>query len=165
MSCTWKSFKRTAVALTALAAVLVWSLACDTEGGKPVAEPAFTFPPGAETTEGAVVRFPVTMLDNTFDPTELTVPGGATIELNITNKGAAIHNLRLAGADNLYANSDDAVADPPLVNPGETAVLRWLAPVSGGTFDFRCDFHPQAMTGKIVVTPGEESTNGGQEGP
>jgi len=165
MTCTWKFLERIALALAVLAAVMAWSLACGDDGAGE-AEPAVSFPAGGGgAAAGEVKKIAISLLDNKFDPVELTVDGGVILQLDIANRGAAIHNLRIAGPDNKYANEDDAVSDPPLVRAGETAALAWLAPVSGGTFDFRCDFHPQAMTGKIRVTPGEETTNGGQEGP
>jgi len=112
-----------------------------------------------------VQEFSISFADNTFEPAEFAAAGGVVVQFNITNGGAAIHNVRTAGADNVFNNEDDAVSDPPLVNGGETAVLQWAAPVAGGTFDFRCDFHPEAMVGTITVEKGEESSDGGQEGP
>lgn len=152
--------------VSAVATALALSYGCDTKGGKPVNEPTFSYPArGDAVAAQEVVRLNIAALDNSFDPAEFTVNGGVIIVLNMTNKGTAIHNLRLAGADNVYANIDDALSDPPLVNAGESAVVEWFTPVAGGVFDFRCDFHPQSMTGRITVTPGQESTNGGQEGP
>lgn len=151
--------------LLLVAVVVVVSLACggdDDNGG----EPAASFPAGGGDGDGEEVeKFDVSFGDNTVEPAEFTVSGGVVAEFSINNTGVAIHNMRIAGADNEFANEDDVVSDPTLVNGGETATLEWFAPTAGGTYDFRCDFHPQAMVGKIIVTPGEESTNGGQEGP
>jgi len=105
------------------------------------------------------------MGDNSFEPTEFTVGGGKTIRLRISNSGTAIHNVRLAGADNEYITDDDSVSLPTLVYGAETAKLDWTAPSAGGAFDFRCDFHPAAMVGKIIVEPSNEPSDGGSEGP
>jgi plastocyanin len=105
------------------------------------------------------------MSDNSFKPTEFTVSGGKTIRLRISNGGAAIHNVRLAGADNEFITDDDSVSLPTLVYGAETAKLDWTAPGAGGAFDFRCDFHPAAMAGKIIVERSDEASDVGGEGP
>ena len=130
-------------------------------------EPAASFPAGGggEGGEADVEEFDLLLGDNTFDPTDESISGGNLLQFNISNGGAAIHNVRIAGADNVYNNEDDVVSDPSLLNAGETAVLQWPAPVGGGTFDFRCDFHPEAMAGTITVQPDEATGGGGQEGP
>lgn len=111
-------------------------------------------PNGASTTgdapgDGEV--FDVVMDDNLFDPDELTVPLGASVTFNLTNEGAAVHNMRIAGPDGDYRSDDDAVSDPDLSRSGETATLVWTAPDEAGEIDFRCDFHPDIMVGTITV--------------
>jgi plastocyanin len=101
--------------------------------------------------DGGATEVALSMTDNAFDPNEVTVSAGATVSFNVTNDGAAIHNIRVAGADNEYDNDDDAVSDPDLVSGGSTATLEWTAPDSAATIDFRCDFHPTDMTGTITV--------------
>ena len=81
----------------------------------------------------------------------LTVPAGEEITVNLTNDGAAIHNMRFAGDDNEYDNDDDAVSEPALVTAGQEATLTFTAPSDAGTYDYRCDFHPTDMLGKIEV--------------
>lgn len=142
------------VALLALAlsALLVVSFACgggDEDGGGTTAA---TTPSGTGNGgDGDEVSFDVSMTDNAFDPTEFTVPAGATVTFSITNDGAAIHNMRIAGTDNEYNNDDDGVSDPDLVNGGDTATLEWTAPDESGEIDFQCDFHPTDMLGTITV--------------
>ncbi len=106
-----------------------------------------TTPPGS----GREQTFDVVMGDNFFEPGELTVAPGATITVNLTNEGAAVHNMRVAGADGDYRSDDDAVSDPDLSRSGESAVLVWTAPDSPGEIDFRCDFHPDTMVGTITI--------------
>jgi plastocyanin len=89
-------------------------------------------------------------LDTEKNPT-LRVPAGEEITINLTNEGAAIHNMRFAGDDNEYDNDDDAVSDPELVTGGQDAILVFTAPGEPGTYDYRCDFHPTDMLGQIVV--------------
>jgi plastocyanin len=102
-------------------------------------------------TGGGGSEFAITMGDNTFDPKEITVSAGATVKFSLTNSGVAIHNMRVAGEDNKFDSTDDAVSDPNLVTGGSTGTLEWTAPSSPGVIDFRCDFHPTDMNGKITV--------------
>lgn len=95
--------------------------------------------------------FTVSMGDNFFDPNQYTVTGGATVTFGITNNGAAIHNMRIAGPDGEYNTDDDTVSEPDLFMAGDTGTLVWDVPGSPGEIIFRCDFHPTEMTGDITV--------------
>jgi plastocyanin len=99
---------------------------------------------------------PVIMNDNSFDPDEITVPAGASVTFNLTNEGGAIHNMHIAGPDGEYSEDfceggGDPCSDPTRVRGGDAATLTWEVPPSTGEVDFRCDFHPQQMTGKITI--------------
>lgn len=109
-------------------------------------------PAGNETppTDGSVT-FEVSIGDNFFEPKEFTVRPGQTVTFNLTNNGAAIHNMHIAGPDGRYDTDDDAVSDPEMLNPGETATLEWTAPDEPGDIVFRCDFHPIEQTGTISI--------------
>jgi len=93
----------------------------------------------------------VTMTDNKFDPTQLSVSAGASVTIQLTNKGTAIHNMRIAGPDGKFNSSDDAVSNPQLIPGGQTATLTWTAPTQAGDIIFQCDFHPTDMKGTITV--------------
>ena len=156
--------------LVSLTALLALSFACgdDDDGGD--GGPAATTPADAADGAGgdgqsADRELALSMGDNTFEPTEFTASGGQTITFRIGNGGKQIHNVRLAGADNEYITEDDALSLPTLVYGDEAATLDWTAPGPGGTFDFRCDFHPAAMVGKITVEPSDQSSDVGGEGP
>ncbi len=149
------------VGLAALALIggTIWAVANEDEsaaeeqvnGGQETGGESPT--PGGETdagggTAGAIA---VSMGDNFFDPKEISVAAGADVTIDITNGGAAIHNMRIAGPDDQYNTDDDAVSDPMLVPGGSTATLEWTAPDSPGDIKFQCDFHPTDMTGTITV--------------
>src|SRR3990170_3637611 len=104
--------------LVSLTALLILSYACggDGDGGG-----------------GKVETYDIAMNDNFFAPSEFALSGGVTVRFNISHPATAIHNLRVAGADNVYNNQDDAVSDPTLVNAGEVATLEWDTPAAGGT--------------------------------
>ena len=139
----------------ALLAALLLTAACsggdDDDGGDDGGgETPTTEPTDDGGNGGGDVEFDLSMTDTDYDPEALTVAAGATLTLNITNDGAAIHNLRIAGADNDYDTDDDAVSDPDIVSAGETADLEWVAPDEAAVIDFRCDFHPD-LVGTVTV--------------
>ena len=88
---------------------------------------------------------------NFFKLNEFTVSPGQQVTFNTTNKGSAIHNMRVDGGDGEYDTDDDTVSDPDLFQPGDTGTLVWTAPDETGTIIFRCDFHPMEMIGAISV--------------
>ena len=93
----------------------------------------------------------VSLGDNFFDPDQITVAADQEIAFNVTNDGSAVHNMRIAGADNEFDSDDDAVSDPEIISGGKTGVVSWQSPAAGAQVDFRCDFHPAQMTGVITV--------------
>lgn len=93
----------------------------------------------------------VSMGDNFFEPNEFTVKTGQKVTINLTNEGAAVHNMRIAGADNEYNTEDDALSEPGQLTPGGTGKLVWTAPDKAGVIDLKCDFHPTDSVGTIKV--------------
>ena len=138
--------------LVALALTFVGAFAAtgDDDGGGPaVSETPVESPTTGPTDGGGAIA--VSMGDNFFDPTEISVASGASVTFDITNNGTAIHNMRIAGPDGSYTSSDSAVSDPQLVTGGQTATLEWDAPSVPGEILFQCDFHPTDMKGTITV--------------
>ena len=116
------------------------------------AAPDGTPPPDGDG-DGAIE---VAMLDNRFEPSELTVQAGSTATFNLTNEGRAIHNMHIAGPDGDYMEdfcdgSGDPCSEPNRVSGGQSATLTWEVPDAPGEVDFRCDFHAQDMTGTITI--------------
>ena len=112
--------------------------------------------PGGSTDTDGSVSLDLSMGDNFFDlngernPT-LDIAAGATVEIELTNDGAAIHNMRFAGEDNQYNNGDDAVSDPDQVPARQTAVIEFTAPQKPGAYKYQCDYHPTESKGEITV--------------
>ena len=100
---------------------------------------------------GGPVSFEVTMGDNFYEPNEFTVKAGQNLTFHFKNEGAAIHNMRVSGADNKYDTEDDALSDPRQIPPGGTGTLEWTAPDRAGVIKLRCEFHPADSTGIIKV--------------
>lgn len=114
---------------------------------------------GAGNGDGAETTFDLSMgesagnffeLDGEKNPT-LTIPAGEEVTVNLTNDGAAIHNMRFGGEDKEYNTDDDVASDPALVAAGQTATLTFTAPGEAGTYIYQCDFHPTDMLGEIEV--------------
>ncbi len=139
--------------LVALALTFVGAFAAtgDNDGGEPAVSETPPESPSASPTDGGGGNLTVTMTDNKFDPTTFTVGTGDSVTFDITNKGVAIHNMRIGGPDGQYNTGDDAVSDPQLVTGGGTATLAWEAPGAAGEIIFQCDFHPTDMKGAITV--------------
>ena len=116
-------------------------------GGTPA--PAATTPSGDG--DGGEIELDVSMADNLFEPAEFTVDAGDDVTFNITNDGTAIHNMRVAGADNEFNTDDDSVSEEEVVTAGGTTTLQWAAPEEPGVYDFQCDFHLPDMAGTITV--------------
>ncbi len=85
-----------------------------------------------------------------YTPNNLKVPLNETTTIEVTNEGAAPHNLRIAGPDGEWNTDDDSVSDPDVILGGETAVVEFT-PTLAGTYTFRCDIHPDVQGGVIVV--------------
>jgi len=123
-------------------------------GGGATTKPAATTPAATgdgDDNGGGATTLDIVMKDNLFEPADLTVEEGAEVTLNITNEGAAIHNMRVLGEDNEANTDDDAVSDPDIVSAGDTATLVWTAPDESGVYDFQCDFHLPDMVGTVTV--------------
>lgn len=118
------------------------STAAPSDHGAPAAA---TASPSAEAT-----TIDVSMRDNFFVPTEITVKAGQPVTLTLLNDGAAPHNMRIAGIDGKYNSADDTVSEAGLILGGQQGVLHWQAP-EPGRYPFQCDIHPPGMSGTIIV--------------
>ena len=112
---------------------------------------------GADDAETVVVDggAAVSMIDDLFQVDGATNPTfevgvGEAISFDLSNDGANIHNMRIAGIDDEYQTGDDFVSDPDLFVGGDTGTLAFTID-EAGTFNYRCDFHPTKMLGLISV--------------
>ena len=79
----------------------------------------------------------LSMVDNAFEPADLTVSAGAEIEL--TNDGQALHNLTI----------EEAGIDEDVESGASTTVAVDLEP---GQYEMICEYHEaQGMTGTVTV--------------
>jgi plastocyanin len=129
-------------------------------GGEPGGEePGGEPPPGGSPGPGGGANT-IAMDDNFFDfegeqqPT-LPVPAGEEITFDLVNNGSAIHNMHVAGGgeydtDFCGPGDDDPCSDPNQIRSGDTGTIT-ITIAEPGSYDFRCDFHAEQMTGTIEV--------------
>jgi plastocyanin len=82
-----------------------------------------------------------------FDKNTITVPKGARVTINFNNKDPIPHNFAL------YTNSSasTSIFVGQIITGPTTATYTFTAPATAGTYFFRCDVHPTAMTGSFIV--------------
>jgi len=82
-----------------------------------------------------------------FDKPCMTARAGRPFTLKFDNKEAVPHNVSIfQGAD---ANTQPAFNGQPITGPG---VIDYQIPaLKAGRHFFRCDIHPNAMTGTLVA--------------
>jgi plastocyanin len=124
------------------------------EGETGVSEPT----PGAGDVTGGSL---VTMGDNFFEfegerKPVIEVAAGEAVTWELTNNGLSVHNLHIAGVDNEYGvgfcngAGEEPCSDPKVFSAGQSGTITFQFD-EPGTFIFRCDFHPQDMTGQVRV--------------
>jgi plastocyanin len=84
-----------------------------------------------------------------FDRSAITVPAGATVTVAFDNQDSGVpHNVAF------YTDStaSTTIYKGAIVTGPKTATSTFTAPSTPGTYFFRCDVHPETMTGSFVVT-------------
>ncbi len=120
----------------------------------PTAEPTTTAIPTVTTTPEATIPGLNSSVDLTaqnlaFNLDTITVQAGAQVTVNFNNMDTGVPH-------NFAAYTDASAATPIFVGtvftgPG-TTTYTFTAPSQPGTYFFRCDVHPETMTGTFIVT-------------
>ena len=123
------------------------------EGEEPAPEPP---PPGAIILDDNVVQVEGQDGDN---PT-INVPSGAAVA--VVNEGSALHNLQVSPFESDICSDDDPspCSDPSRINAGNEGTITFDIPA--GSYEYRCDFHPDEMVGTLVVGPPEAADGVGE---
>jgi len=107
--------------------------------------------PAATATTGAAgqaTTVDLTAQNIAFDKSTITVPAGAEVTVNFNNMDDGVpHNFAVytdsSASQNIFKG--DTITGP------DTTTYTFTAPSEPGTYFFRCDVHPQQMTGDFIV--------------
>ena len=93
------------------------------------------------------VTINLTASGTAFDESSITVPAGAMVAIVFDNKDTILHNFALyetsAAANSIFVGE--------LIS-NKKITYTFTAPITPGTYFFRCDVHPFSMTGEFIVT-------------
>jgi len=82
-----------------------------------------------------------------FDQKTITVPAGAHVTVVFKNEDTVPHNFAV------YENpsAQTKIFQGKVINGGEEVTEEFDAPAAPGTYFFRCNVHPQIMTGEFIT--------------
>jgi len=94
------------------------------------------------------------------DNPTINVPSGAVVP--IVNEGVALHNLQVSPYESDICSADDPspCSDPSRISAGGEGTITFDVPP--GSYEYRCDFHPEEMAGTVVVGPPEPADGVGE---
>jgi glucose/arabinose dehydrogenase/plastocyanin len=98
---------------------------------------------------GNSVPVSLTAKNIAFDKNTISVPAGSTVVMTFVNNDAGVpHNF------SLYTNSQAATPlfVGQIITGVQTTTYTFTAPSAPGSYYFRCDVHPEMMTGTFVTT-------------
>jgi plastocyanin len=138
----------TMITVPALALALTVTAACGGDSNDPSAKSANAAPVKVEGAAAAPAASEQTivMLDNKFEPKDLTVRAGQEVTLVVDNKGGAIHNWRIMNAK----GKDGKPIQTTLMPGGKTEMLKFTIE-KAGTYELVCDVHHAEMRGKLLA--------------
>jgi plastocyanin len=115
-----------------------------TPPGTTMATTTTTQPPGGNT-----VQVTLTAHNIAFDKATIMVPAGSTVVMTFINMDSNIpHNFAL------YTDSHATtrIFAGEFITGVKTVTYTFTAPAAPGNYFFRCDVHPETMTGIFTVT-------------
>ncbi|MHB8107326.1 MAG: cupredoxin domain-containing protein [Candidatus Cryosericum sp.] len=131
-------YRRSMIALIALVTLVMFSAGCAAK-----ATPA---PAPSPATGGSNIT--VTASGMAFDTNTITVSAGAHLTITFINKDNGIpHNMAF------YTSSaaTTVIYQGARTTGVSTVTYTFDAPATPGTYFFRCDVHPNTMTGQFIV--------------
>ncbi|HEY8491596.1 MAG TPA: cupredoxin domain-containing protein [Dehalococcoidia bacterium] len=122
------------------------SLVRSLQTAQPGQTPAATQTP---TPVEAKTQWDVVAHDNFFDVETIAVPAGQSVTVRLQNQGREQHNI------SFYTQSPQqggqTIQQGSVVAGGQQATVTFTAPAQPGSYFFRCDIHPNDMTGTLQV--------------
>lgn len=87
-----------------------------------------------------------------FNMSKITVKAGSTVTVNFLNNDSGIpHNMSVN--QNESGGQTKSIFVGKIITGVASITYTFTAPAAGGNYFFRCDVHPQQMTGTFIVTP------------
>ncbi len=123
----------------------------------PASSPSPTPPstPSSSPTSAQSVTINLTAENMAFNTDTITVPAGANVTVVFENKDRVPHNLavytEVLGAGE-GGSQDQIIFRGEVFSGPRTMNYQFSAPSAQGTYFFRCDPHPNIMTGSFVVS-------------
>ena len=114
----------------------------------PTTSPTVSTPPTATTSPSAAsLNIDLTAQNLAFNMDTINVPAGGQITVKFTNMDSMPHNF------SIYTDSTatTAIFQGQIISGSSAAVYKFTAPAKAGNYFFRCDVHPQQMTGQFIV--------------
>jgi plastocyanin len=93
------------------------------------------------------VQLQIVAENTKFDKSSLQVPAGAEVTVTMDNRDSLEHSFSLYPS----ADSNDPLFAGPRFEGPSFLTYEFTAPETPGTYQFRCDVHPQAMRGDFIV--------------
>ena len=143
------------IVTTGIVVLLVVSSPDGEEGPKVVQPPPGTGAsptvPASETPGAGQLTFEINMIPTIqFDKTELTIPTNREAKISADNTDDGIlHNFAIYNSRDEAEGGADAIAATEFCNAPCTESV--TASLPQGEYFFRCDVHPQQMTGTLAV--------------
>jgi plastocyanin len=133
-----QSLSVAAIGFVGLATILYLMLFKPTLGMAPAAPAAA----GRAPASGAEVELEASELS--FDVARLTVPADEAIALRFANRSSVPHNVSIYDRDGESLFMGETFTGP--------RVIEYVIPaLAAGNYEFKCDVHPQDMTGTLVA--------------
>jgi len=108
-------------------------------------------PAAQQTPAGPVTELALIARNIKFDQPTLTVPAGGSVKLTFDNQDASVpHNIAIYTSREAATGGEAPITATKIENGPVQQTLTFNAPAPGSYF-FRCDVHPTAMTGTLIV--------------
>ena len=86
--------------------------------------------------------------DLSFDTDTVTVSAGSTVMIDFKSRDEVPHNFAVYEDESA---TTEIFSGELLTGPDAETVYEFTAPSEAGTYFFRCDVHPEEMTGDFIV--------------
>ncbi|MDQ3991345.1 MAG: cupredoxin domain-containing protein [Actinomycetota bacterium] len=115
-----------------------------TEDPTPTPEPTPTETGG----NGAAVDLELEAENLSFQEETLSAPASAQVALEFKNRDSVPHNFGLYTDESAQ---ESIFIGTPITGPDAEETLEFEAPAEPGSYFFRCDIHPDQMTGEFIA--------------